>query len=213
MIELYTWNTPNGQKIPIFLEETGTPYNFHPVHIGKGEQKTPEFLAINPNGKIPAIVDTEGPDGKPLRVFESGAILQYLAQKTGQLLPAHPRHRVEALAWLAFQIGGVGPMFGQVGFFLRAKERNEQAIERYTTESQRLFGVLERRLGEEEYLAVEYSIADIATYPWVRASQFIGSDFMQQALEDSPNVRRWYDAIAKRPAVERALQITKEKSQ
>jgi len=167
MIELYTWNTPNGQKIPMFLEEAGVPYTLHPIHIGKGEQKQPDFLAINPNGRIPAIVDSDGPDGQPLAVFESAAILLYLADKFGQLIPQNPRQRVAATEWLIFQVAGVGPMFGQAGYFLRAKEPNQPAIERYTTESLRLLGVLEQRLGESEYLAGEYSIADIATFPRV----------------------------------------------
>ena len=212
MIELYTWNTPNGQKIPIFLEETLTPYNWHPVHIGKGEQKQPQFLAINPNGRIPAIVDTEGPEG-PLPVFESSAILQYLAEKTGQLLSKQPRRRVEAIEWLAFQVAGIGPMFGQAGFFLRAKERNEQAIERYTTESKRLLTVLESRLAQETFLAGEYSIADIATFTWIRAFQLGEYEFWQEGFAQAPNVQNWYEAIAARPAVVRALQLTKEKCQ
>src|SRR5258708_1734547 len=157
MIDLYTWTTPNGRKVSIMLEETGLPYRAHRVDISKGEQFTPEFLAINPNGKIPAIVDPAGPGGKKLAVFESGAILIYLAEKTGQLLPIGPIERVETLEWLMFQMGGIGPMFGQRHHFFRAApEQVPYALERYTTETHRLYGVLDRRLADHEYLAGAY---------------------------------------------------------
>jgi GST-like protein len=162
MIELYTWGTPNGRKISIMLEEIGMPYNVHPVNLRTNEQKTPEFLAINPNGRIPAIIDTEGPGGRPLTIFESGAILIYLAEKSGQVLPREPVRRMEAIQWLMFQMAGVGPMFGQLGWFRRNAPDNHQGITRYTDESLRLARVLDQRLGEAEYLAGAYSIADIA---------------------------------------------------
>src|SRR5690242_14070652 len=161
MIDLYTWSTPNGRKVSIMLEELELPYNVHPVNIGKDDQFKPEFIAINPNSKIPAIVDPEGPDGKPVAMMESGAILVYLSDKTGKLVPSSPRGRYEALQWLMFQMGGVGPMFGQVHHFLRAaKQSVPYAIERYTKETRRLYGVLDARLKDHEYLADEYSIAD-----------------------------------------------------
>ena len=203
MIDLYTWTTPNGRKASIMLEELGLAYNTHAINIGKNDQFTPEFIAINPNSKIPAIVDSEGPDGKPMTVFESGAILIYLAEKTGKLVPASPRGRSVALQWLMFQMGGVGPMFGQVHHFLRAaKEPVPYAIERYTKETQRLYGVLDGRLSDHEYLADEYSIADIATYPWVARYEW-----HKTRLEDFPNVKRWFDAISARPAVERGMKV------
>jgi GST-like protein len=203
MIELYTWGTPNGRKVSVMLEECGLAYNLHRIDIGKGDQFTPEFLAINPNGKIPAIVDTDGPDGAPLPLFESGAILVYLAGKTGRLLPKSVRGKYKALEWLMFQMGGVGPMFGQVHHFLRAaKVEVPYAIERYTKEKDRLYGVLDRRLGEAEYLAGEYSIADIATFPWVARHEWHKTD-----LATFPNVKRWYETIAARPAVQRGMAV------
>jgi GST-like protein len=203
VIDLYTWGTPNGRKASIMLEEVGLPYRVLPIDISKGAQHTPEFLAINPNGRIPAIIDSEGPDGKPIRIFESGAILIYLAEKTGKLLSAEPRRRMETLVWLMFQMGGVGPMFGQAHHFLRAApEPVPYGIERYTKETRRLYGVLNRRLGEEAYLAGEYSIADIATYPWVARH-----DWHKVELEDFPNVARWYEAIGARPAVARGMRV------
>ena len=202
MIELYTWGTPNGRKISIMLEEIGMPYNVHAVNLRTNEQRTPEFLAINPNGRIPAIIDTDGPGGKPLPIFESGAILIYLAEKSGQLLASDPVRRMETLEWLMFQMAGVGPMFGQVGWFKNNAPTNEQGLTRYTNEAIRLAGVLDHRLGKVEYLAGEYSIADIATFPWVRALSFfnIPTDTM-------PNLRRWQDAIEARPAVQRGLKV------
>ncbi len=202
MIELYTWTTPNGTKASIMLEETGIPYNVHAVNLGRNEQRTPEFLAINPNGRIPAIVDTEGPGGKPISVFESGAILIYLAEKSGRLIPRDPARRMEAIEWLMFQMAGVGPMFGQLGWFKRNGAGNEQAITRYTDETIRLTGVVDQRLGQAEYLAGEYSIADIANFTWIGILPFFNLD-----LDRWPNVRRWHAAIAARPAVQRGLKV------
>lgn len=205
MIELYTWNTPNGQKIPIFLEEAEIPYTLHPVNIGKGEQHNPDFLKINPNGKIPAIVDTEGSDGQSIAIFESGAILLYLADKVKKLIPTDPQGRAAALEWLFFQVGGVGPMFGQLGFFKRSQPPNEPAIERYTKETKRLLAVLEGELAQREFLAGEYSIADIAHYGWLR-----GLERLEIPLDEAPNVKRWLDTLTARPAVERAMQKLKD---
>ncbi|HEV3115135.1 MAG TPA: glutathione S-transferase N-terminal domain-containing protein [Candidatus Binataceae bacterium] len=204
MIELYTFTTPNGTKASVMLEEIGIPYNVHVVHLGKNEQRAAEFLAINPNGRIPAIIDTEGPGGKPLKVFESGAILIYLAEKSGKLLPRDPVRRMEAIEWLMFQMAGVGPMFGQLGWFKRNGADNQQAITRYTDESARLAGVLDQRLGEAEYLADEYSIADIANFTWVSVLPFFNIP-----LDKTPNLRRWHEAIAARPAVQRGLKVPK----
>ena len=203
MIDLYYWTTPNGHKVTMFLEEAGLEYNIKPVNIGKGEQFDPAFLAISPNNRIPAIVDQDGPKGKPLSLFESGAILIYLAEKTGKLLAPKGNARYIAVQWLMFQMGGVGPMLGQAHHFRAyAPEQIPYAIERYTNEAKRLYGVLDRRLGEAEYLAGEYGIADIATFPWLRYWERQGV-----ALPDYPNVQRWLGAIEKRPAVERALKI------
>jgi GST-like protein len=205
MIDLYTWTTPNGRKASIMLEEVGLPYRVHAIDISKGDQFKPEFVAINPNSKIPAIVDADGPDGKPISVFESGAILIWLAEKTGQLLGPDQRRRSEALQWLMFQMGGVGPMFGQAHHFRKfAPEPLPYAIERYTKEAQRLYGVLDRRLGEAEYLAGDYSIADIATYPWVARHEWQGV-----SLDDHSNVKRWFEAIGARPAVQRGMAVPK----
>jgi len=203
MIDLYTWKTPNGRKVSVMLEECGLSYNAHAIDIGKGEQFTPQFLALNPNGKIPAITDSDGPDGKPIALFESGAILVYLAGKTGKFLPAADRDKYIALQWLMFQMGGVGPMFGQVHHFLRAaKEQVPYAIERYVKEKDRLYGVLDRRLGEVEFLAGEYSVADIATYPWVARHEWHKTD-----LAEYQNVKRWYDAIGARAAVQSGMAV------
>ena len=204
MIDLYTWSTSNGRKASIMLEELGADYTLHPIHIGKGDQFTPEYLAINPNGKIPAIVDSDGPGGAPIAVFESGAILIYLAEKYGQFLPTEPVARMEVIQWLMFQMGGIGPIFGQVHHFLRAaKEKVPYGIERYGTEARRLYGVLDRRLDGREHLAGEgYSIADIATWPWV-----LRHEWQQIDLADYPNVKRWFDAVGSRPAVQRGIQI------
>jgi len=203
MIDLYTWSTPNGRKVSILLEELGLPYRVRPINIGKGDQFEPAFVAINPNSKIPVIVDPDGPDGEPISLMESGAILVYLAGKTGKLLSEKVRNRYAALQWLMFQMGGVGPMFGQVHHFLRsAKVADAYGIERYTAETRRLYGVLDARLAEREYLADEYSIADIATYPWVARYEW-----HKTRLEDYPHVRRWFDAISQRPAVRRGMTV------
>ena len=203
MIDLYTWKTPNGRKVSVMLEECGLVYSVHAIDISKGEQHTPQFLALNPNGRIPAITDSDGPGHKPITLFESGAILVYLAGKTGRFLPASDAGKYIALQWLMFQMGGVGPMFGQVHHFLRAaKEQVPYGIERYSKEKDRLYGVLDKRLGEAAYLAGEYSIADIATYPWVARH-----DWHKTNLADFPNVKRWYDAIGARPAVVRGMAV------
>ncbi len=203
MIDLYTWTTPNGRKVSIMLEECGLAYRAHKVNIGQGEQFKPEFLAISPNNRIPAIVDSEGPDGKPIEMFESGAILVYLAGKTGKFLPKSVRGKYEALQWLMWQMGGVGPMFGQAHHFLRAApEQVPYGIKRYTDEARRLYGVLDRRLADAAYMAGEYSIADIATYPWAARHEWHKVD-----LAEFPNVKRWYDTIGKRPAVVRGMAV------
>jgi len=204
VIDLYTWGTPNGRKVSVMLEECGLAYNVHPIDIGKGDQFKPEFVAIDPNSKIPAIVDSDGPDGKPFPLFESGAILIYLSGKTGKFLPAATSGKYVALQWLMFQMGGVGPFFGQVHHFLRAaKEPVPYAIDRYVKEKDRLYGVLDKRLGEAKYLAgTEYTIADIAAYPWVARYEWHKTD-----LNQFPNVKRWFDAISQRPAVQRGMKV------
>ena len=204
MIDLYTWSTSNGRKASIMLEELGADYTVHPIHIGKGDQFTPEYLTINPNGKIPAIVDSDGPNGGPITVFESGAILIYLAEKYGRFLPAEPVARMEVIQWLMFQMGGIGPIFGQVHHFLRAaKEKVPYGIERYGTEARRLYGVLDRRLDGRDHLAGDgYSIADIATWPWV-----LRHEWQQIDLAEYPNVKRWFDTVGSRPAVQSGIQI------
>jgi GST-like protein len=203
MIDLYTWTTPNGRKVSVMLEECGLPYAAHKVNIGQGEQFKPEFLAISPNNRIPAIVDSDGPDGKPIHLFESGAILVYLAGKTGKFLPVSARGKYEALQWLMWQMGGVGPMFGQAHHFLRAApEQVPYGIKRYTDEARRLYGVLDRRLADAAYMAGEYSIADIATYPWIARHEWHKVD-----LAEFPNVKRWYDTIGRRPAVVRGMAV------
>lgn len=203
MIDLYSWSTPNGHKVHIMLEECALPYSVHAVDIGAGDQFDPDFLKISPNNKIPAIVDSDGPDGEPISLFESGAILIYLAAKTGRFLPQDVRGKYVALQWLMFQMGGVGPMFGQAHHFrLYAPQKIDYAIDRYTNETKRLYGVLDRRLAEVPYLAGEYSIADIATFPWTRSYANQGVD-----LAEYPNVKRWFDAIAARPAVQRGVQV------
>ena len=203
MIDLYTWSTPNGRKVSIMLEELALPYNVHAIDIGKGDQFEPEFVAISPNSKIPAIVDSDGPDGRPFALFESGAILLYLADKTGRLLPAAKSQRFEAIQWLMFQMGGVGPMFGQTHHFLRAApDPVPYAIERYSKETRRLYGVLDRHLADREWLGAEYSVADIATFPWTARHEWHKVD-----LAEFPNVKRWYDRIAARPAVQRGMKV------
>ncbi len=203
-LDLYTWTTPNGRKLSIALEELELPYRVHPINIGKGEQHTPEFLAISPNNKIPALVDPEGPGGEPIALFESGAILLYLAEKTGRLMPNEPVARLVALQWLMWQMGGFGPMLGQAHHFRRfAQEKIPYAIDRYTSETRRLYGVLDKRLAEAEFLAgEEYSMADIATFPWAARHEWHGIE-----LADFPQVKRWYDQLAARPAVERGMAV------
>ena len=200
MIDLYTWTTPNGRKVSIMLEECALPYRVHKIDIGtNAEQFTPEYLKINPNGKIPSIVDPEGPGGKPIAMMESGAILIYLAEKTGKFFPQ--AHRYQVLQWLMFQMGGVGPMFGQAHHFMRAKKDEiPYGTERYGKEARRLYGVMDRHFAANEYFAGEYSIADIATYPWVARHEW-----HRVELAEFPNVRRWYDAIGKRPAVVKGM--------
>ena len=204
MIDVWTWPTPNGHKVHIALEELGLEYKVIPVNIGAGEQFKPEFLAITPNHRIPAIVDHDGIGGRAVTLFESGAILIYLAEKAGRLIPADPLARLSCLQWLMFQMGGVGPMFGQYNHFAAyAPEPLPYAIERYTNEVRRLHRVLEKRLGESEYLAGdEYSIADIATFPWVRNPARRGIE-----LDEYPAVKRWHDAIAARPGVQRGVEV------
>jgi GST-like protein len=204
MIELYTWPTPNGHKVHIMLEETGLPYRVHPIDIGAGDQFKPEFLKISPNNKMPAMIDTDGPGGKPMSMFESGAILLYLASKTGKFLPEDIRKRWAALQWLMFQMGGVGPMLGQAHHFLvYAPEKIEYAMKRYANEANRLYGVIDRRLAESEYIACdEYTIADMAIMPWLRAPERQGVN-----IADYPHVQKWRDGMAARPAVQRALAV------
>ena len=201
MIDLHYWPTPNGHKITIFLEETGLPYRIVPVDIGKGEQFRPEFLAISPNNRMPAIVDHEPADGgAAVSVFESGAILVYLAEKTGRFLPSETRARVSVLEWLFWQVGGLGPMAGQNHHFRNyAPEKIPYAIDRYVNETNRLYGVLDKRLRDRDFLADDYSIADMATYPWIVPFEQQG-----QSLDDFPALKRWFEAMRARPAVERA---------
>ena len=204
MIELFSWPTPNGHKCHIMLEECGLPYTAKPIDIGKGDQFTADFLRISPNNKIPALIDSDGPDGKPIALFESGAILQYLADKTGRFGGDTARQKYTVLQWLMFQMGGFGPMLGQAHHFrIYAPEPVPYAIERYTNEAKRLYGVIDKQLGQSAYLAGdEYSIADIAVFPWTRSWQNQGID-----LEDFKNVKRWFDAINERPAVQRGVQV------
>jgi GST-like protein len=210
MITLYTWSTPNGRKIPIMLEELGLPYTIETVNIGEGEQFKPEFLAISPNNKIPAIVDSDA-DGKTVSVFESGAILTYLAEKTGKLLPASGPERYKVLEWLHWQIGGLGPMFGQLGFFeLRAKEKSEMASKHFLDEADRLLGVMDRQLAHHSWLAgQEYSIADIAAYPWVMAAVEKMQAVLGGQLESKHNIQRWLALMGERPAVQRGMALPK----
>ena len=204
MIDLYSWPTSNGRKLYIMLEELGLPYNSHPISITKGDQFTPEFTALNPNQKIPAMVDHDGPGGGPYTVFESGAMLIYLAEKTGKFLPGEARAKYDVLQWLMFQMGGVGPIFGQVHHFLRAaKEEVPYAIERYVSEMRRLYAVLNGRLDGRDYLVDEYSIADMAVYPWTARFEWQKVD-----LAEFPNVKKWFDAISARPAVEKAMAVS-----
>jgi len=208
MIELYSWPTPNGHKVHIMLEETGLPYEVHAVDIGAGAQFDKAFLAISSNSRIPAIVDTESADGKPLSVFESGAILLYLAEKTGKFLPKDQRGRYEVMQWLMFQMGGIGPMLGQVHHFRAyAPEPIPYAIDRYTKEAGRLYGVVDRRLADRPFIAGGYSIADMAIFPWLRSWERQGVN-----IADYPHLKRWFDSIAARPAVERGVKLLSDLS-
>lgn len=203
MIDLYTWTTPNGRKVSIMLEELGLPYRVHAINIGKGDQFKPAYVALNPNSKIPTLVDPDGPDGKSYAIMESGAILVYLAGKSGKLLPASARGKYDVLQWLMFQMGGVGPIFGQVHHFIRAaKESDPYSIQRYLKETRRLYAVLDARLKDHDYLAGGYSIADIATYPWVARYEW-----HKTSLAEFPHVKRWFDAISKRPAVQKGMKV------
>ena len=204
MIEVYSWATPNGHKVHIMLEECGLPYRAIPVNIGTGDQFAPDFLAISPNNKIPAIVDPDGPEGAPISLFESGAILLYLASKTGRFLPASTTARYEMLQWLMFQMGGVGPMLGQAHHFrMYAPEKLPYAIDRYTNEAKRLYGVMDRRLAKSKYIAgAEYTIADIAVFPWLRSWKNQGIDW-----DDYPHLKGWFDEIGARPAVKRGVEV------
>ncbi len=204
MIEVYSWATPNGHKIHIMLEECGLAYRAIPVDIGAGDQFAAEFLAISPNNKIPAIVDPDGPDGKPISMFESGAVLLYLAAKTGRFLPADLRGRYTTLEWLMFQMGGVGPMLGQAHHFrLYAPEKIAYAIDRYSNEAKRLYGVIDKRLGSHAFIAGdEYTIADIAIFPWLRSWKNQGI-----VIDDYPALKRWFDGVAARPAVRRGVEV------
>lgn len=203
-IDVYSWPTPNGHKVHILLEETGLPYRVHPINIGQGDQFTEEFLAISPNNKIPAITDPQGPDGRPISLFESGAILVYLAGKTGKFLPEGDRARYEVLQWLMFQMGGVGPMLGQAHHFrMYAPEKIGYAIDRYTNEAKRLYGVIDKRLSKSAFIAGDdYTIADIAIFPWLRSWENQGI-----VLGEYPHLKAWFDGIAARPAVQRGVKV------
>jgi GST-like protein len=207
MIELYYWTTPNGHKITMFLEEAGTPYRIVPINVSKGEQFGEDFLKVAPNNRIPAIVDTEPADGgAPISLFESGAILEYLAEKERQFLPLAAREKYDVLQWLYWQMGGLGPMAGQNHHFVQyAPERIEYAMQRYIKETGRLYGVLNKRLADREFIAGTYSIADMASYPWV-----VPHERQKQNLDDFPHLKRWFQAIAARPAVQRAYALAKE---
>ncbi|MBB4304006.1 GST-like protein [Rhodobium orientis] len=204
-IELFYWPTPNGWKISIMLEELGTPYNLNMINIGQGDQFKPEFLAISPNNRMPAIIDPEGPDGSPISVFESGAILLYLGRKFGKFYPADERGRVEVEQWLMWQMGGLGPMAGQAHHFRQyAPEKVPYAIDRYTNEVNRLYGVINKRLADREYLAGDYSIADMASIGWIRPYENQGQD-----IADFPHLKRWFEAMNARPAVQRGFEVGK----
>lgn len=204
MIDLYSWQTSNGRKVSIALEEMGLDYTVHPINISADDQFTSAFTALNPNQKIPAVVDSDGPDDTPITIFESGAILIYLARKSGQFLPRDPRAKYETLQWLMLQMGGIGPIFGQVHHFKRAaKETVPYALERYGKECLRLYGVLDQRLSQHDFVAAgEYTIADIAIFPWVARSEW-----QEINLDEFPHVLRWYETIERRPAVQRGMLI------
>ena len=207
MIEVFSWPTPNGHKVHVMLEECGLPYRVTPVNIGAGDQFKPEFLAISPNNKVPAITDPDGPGGQPISLFESGAILFYLAAKTGKLLPATDREKYEVLQWVMFQMGSVGPMLGQAHHFrMYAPEKITYAIDRYSNEAKRLYGVIDKRLSQSRFLGgKDYSIADIATYPWLRSWQNQGV-----TLSEYPSLEKWFNAIDARPAVQRGVKVLAE---
>lgn len=207
MIDLYYWTTPNGHKISLFLEETGLPYRIHPINIGKGEQFAADFLKIAPNNRIPAIVDNDTADGQPLSLFESGAILLYLAEKTGKFIPQDLRGRQEVLQWLFWQMGGLGPMAGQNHHFNRfAPEKIPYAIKRYVDETARLYGVLNKRLADRPFVAGEaYSIADMAIYPWI-----VSHKWQEQNLDDFPHLKGWFERIQARPATQRAYALVEK---
>jgi GSH-dependent disulfide-bond oxidoreductase len=208
MIQVHSWPTPNGHKVHVMLEECGLrlgrDWQVHAVNIGQGDQFQPEFLKISPNNKIPALVDPNGPDGKPISLFESGAILLYLAAKTGKFLPKSDRAKFKMLEWLMFQMGGVGPMLGQAHHFrIYAPEKIEYAVNRYTNEAKRLYGVMDKQLANQKFIAGnQYSIADIAIFPWLRSWQNQGIDWA-----DSPHLKAWFDKIAARPAVQRGVAV------
>jgi GST-like protein len=202
MIDLYTWGTPNGRKVSIMLEELGLPYRVHPVNIGKDEQFDPAFLAISPNNKIPAIVDQDGPEGGPFPLFESGAILIYLAERHGRFLPTEPGPRYRVMQWLMFQMGGVGPMFGQNHHFRLESVNDPYGLERYAKETARLYGVMDKHLDGRTYFADDYSIADIAIYPWVDRHPRHKTE-----LGDYPHVKRWYEQVGARPAVQKGMVV------
>ncbi|NOK17186.1 glutathione S-transferase family protein [Corallococcus carmarthensis] len=204
MIDLYTFKTPNGRKVSIALEELGIPYKTHSVDISKGDQFKPEFLAINPNNKIPAIVDHDAVGGRPLALFESGAILLYLAEKTGALMPTDPRGKAEVTQWLMFQMSGVGPILGQLNHFGRfTSTKIPYAIDRFQTEAKRILGVVDRQLASRDHLATTYSIADIATYPWLKGAR----DSFPDLFNDTPNIIQYLHRVGSRPAVQRGMQI------
>ena len=201
MIDLYAFATPNSVKVPIMLEEVGAEYRLNKVNIRAGEQKTPEFLALNPNGKVPVIVDSQGPHGTPVTITESAAILIYLGEKSGKLIPADPVRRIRMFEWMFFHASGLGPAFGQSGYFQKlAPEPAPLAIERFSAEARRTLAVLDRRLGEAEYLAEEYSLADIVNFGWIWRREFAGVDF-----SEAPHVARWYASLEQRPAVTAAI--------
>ena len=204
-IDLYYWPTPNGWKISIFLEEAGLPYTVKPINIGAGDQFDPDFLKLNPNNKMPVITDPDGPEGQPITLFESGAILLYLAEKTGQFLPTSTRDRYQVIQWLMFQMGGIGPMLGQAHHFRQyAPEQIPYAVDRYTNEATRLYRVLDKQLETAEFIAGAYSIADMAIFPWILPYERQGQD-----MANMPNLKRWFDAVQARPAVQRGCNLLK----
>jgi len=207
MIDLYTWPTPNGHKVHIMLEELELPYKVIPINIGDGDQFKPDFLKISPNNKMPAMVDPDGPDGAPISIFESAAILLYLAEKTGRFMPKDLRGRYGVMQWLMFQMGSVGPMLGQAHHFRGyAPEKLQYAIDRYTNEASRIYGVINKRLGESAWLAGDdYTIVDMATFPWLRSYERQG-----QVLEDFPNLKKWFETLEERPAVQRGVEVLSE---